>query len=188
MSWPHIILTLSVTRRPSMTLHWPQSHNTERTKSTKQRIRERDLHISAPRRPWHNWVLPGGPGFPDADIPKLLRTNQSPETRSRDLTRPIRGQDKGLLTNDIRGWEWQECDKQTVMMTLVSIDLLSPDTGLHTPAHTSHCVPIVWCEGLIRSRTDLILNRISKLAPEFWDPIVPSLVWWYNPWYLILWH
>lgn len=35
MSWPHIILTLSVTRRPSMTLHWPQSHNTERTKSTK---------------------------------------------------------------------------------------------------------------------------------------------------------
>ena len=95
MSWPHIILTLSVTRRPSMTLHWPQSHNTERTKSTKQRIRERDLHISAPRRPWHNWVLPGGPGFPDADIPKLLRTNQSPVTRSCDLTWPIRSQYSG---------------------------------------------------------------------------------------------
>ena len=111
--------------------------------------------------------------------------NQSEDRMgSRDLTRPIRGQDKGLLTNDIRGWEWQECDKQTVMMTLVSIDLLSPDTGLHTPAHTSHCVPIVWCQSLIRSRTDLILNRISKLAPEFWDPIVPSLIWWYNPWYL----
>ena len=47
-----------------------------------------------------------------------------------------------------QGWEWQECDKQTVMMTLVFIDPLSPDTALHTPAHTSHCVTIiVWCQG-----------------------------------------
>ena len=69
---------------PHTQCHEETIHNTDhrvttqRTKSTKHRIRERDLHISAPRRPWHNWVLPGGPGFPDADIPKLLLTNQRP--------------------------------------------------------------------------------------------------------------
>ena len=77
MSWPYIILTLSVTRRPSITLTTESHHREDKINKT-QNPGERDLHISAPRRPWHNWVLPGGPGFPDADIPKLLLTNERP--------------------------------------------------------------------------------------------------------------
>ena len=61
--------------------HWTDHRVTTQIKTsepTKQRIRERDLHVWAPRPPWHDWVLPGGPGFPDTDIPELLLTNQWP--------------------------------------------------------------------------------------------------------------
>ena len=104
MSRPHFITKHSLT--PTMTLHWPHNHITQRIikitshreriikisqPATKQRIRERDLHVCAPRLPWHNWVLPGGPGFPDTDIPQLLLTNHKLAFWSRDLTQPIRG-------------------------------------------------------------------------------------------------
>ena len=74
-------------------------------------------------------------------------------SRNAQVFQPIRGQNRAIMTNErassdnIMTGMWQTNSEDDTGLTIDPAQLLTPDTRLHTPAHTSslHCIVCHMC-------------------------------------------